>query len=126
MLLSSQVCLSSERSDRILFNKPVVIAIPAAKTAGKSIFRKYKKRNKNSLAGSASFFNTVLKSLLLSSEYSCLRLLKTLTNIFSSAGGCTRLNMLKPRKGFATNSNTAKHKYILAVLNNCMFISDSY
>jgi hypothetical protein len=123
VLLSSQVCSSQERADRILFNKPIVMDIPAAKTAGKSIFRKYKKRKKNTLAGSASFFSKVLKSLLLSSEYSCLRLLKALTKIFSSAGGWLRLNIPNPKKGFATNNNTAKQKYILAVLYNCMFIS---
>jgi hypothetical protein len=53
---------------------------------------------------------------LLFSEYSSLRLVNDLTKIFCVAGGCIRLNMLKPKKGFAINSKTAKQKYILADL----------
>jgi hypothetical protein len=42
---------------------------------------------------------------LLFSSNSTLRLLKAFTKILSCGGGCKRLNIEKPKKGFATNNS---------------------
>ena len=83
---------------------------------GNKISRKWQKRRPKIKPGLANFSWIVLKLKLLSSEYSCLRLVNTFTKIFSSPGGCNRLNIVKPKNGLATNNNTANQKYILAFL----------
>src|SRR6185437_8504365 len=89
--------------------------------AGKIIPKSTLKRKKTGRGGFASFFSTDVMLKLLSSENSSLRFEKTLMKILSSACGCVRLNMPKPKNGFATNSKTAKQRYILADFSLCMF-----
>ena len=67
-------------------------------------------------AGLARFLRITDMLEALSSLYSSLRMLNTLMKIFSAAGGCKRLNIVKPKNGFATNNSAARQKYILAVL----------
>jgi hypothetical protein len=90
--------------------------MPIKKITGKRILNKTQKRKANCWAASASFFWIVSVLTLLLSRSSSLRLANTLTKILSTAGGCSLLNMLKPKKGLATKNNTAKKKNIFADL----------
>ena len=120
--LRSQAGLEGEELNFKLHRKRFVILIPAEKIMGKSRHKRLEKRKNDWLTGSANFFAMVRISKLLFLTYSCLRLVNALTNILWAAGGCTQLNMLKPKNGFATNSKTANERYILADLNLYMFL----
>ena len=117
LLLSNQECWRGDKLNCISFKKRSVIFLPAANNAGKRILNRKEKRKSTCLTGSANFFWRACISKLLSSVYSCLRLVKDFMKILWSAGGWMRLNIVKPKNGLATSSNTAKYKYMPTDLN---------
>ena len=118
--LSNQAGSFWERLYWSLRRKRLFILMPARKIAGKIMLKRKEKRKINCSTGSANFFWIAAALNLLFSGSSSLRLVNAFTKMFSTAGGCIRLNMVKPKNGFATNSNTARLKIILAEVSLCI------
>ena len=95
----------------------------AANAKGKIIPNSIAKCNKTKPSGSANFFWTKVESKLLSSTYSCLRLVNAFTQIVKCFKWLMFARELKPINGLATNISTAKQKRTIADLNNCIFVT---